>query len=464
MKHILIISKNHDDIEQVRLAFQQTHTLRIASDVAEALGFLAQRRSDLIFIDINILGSGVGHYQETIRAFKNYFPTIEIVTVADKVCSRDAVKAVRSGASDYVTRPLDVEEIRHVVECISNEMIVQSELDYLRGQFWKTEAVAFIRTSHPAMKTVYESIRLVAPTRATVLLIGETGTGKGILAGLIHRHSNREKGRFISVHCGAIPEPLVESELFGHEKGAFTGAVRRKLGKFEIARQGSIFLDEISTLIPSAQIKLLQVLQDGSFSRVGGEDFLHTDARVIAAANMDLKAMCDQGMFRRDLYFRLNVFPIEIPPLRERVEDIPILAEVILAGLNARMGRTIKGIHPDVIMAMKRYAWPGNIRELENMMERAYILETADMLTPAYFPAELLGVSPHPPTMSIDAGIPIAAARRSVIAEFEHQYIRCLLTRNKGRVNRCAEDAGITTRQFHKIMTRYGICKEDFKT
>jgi DNA-binding NtrC family response regulator len=219
MKHILIISKNHDDIEQVRLAFQQTHTLRIASDVAEALGFLAQRRSDLIFIDINILGSGVGHYQETIRAFKNYFPTIEIVTVADKVCSRDAVKAVRSGASDYVTRPLDVEEIRHVVECISNEMIVQSELDYLRGQFWKTEAVAFIRTSHPAMKTVYESIRLVAPTRATVLLIGETGTGKGILAGLIHRHSNREKADSSVSIAEPFRNPLLKASFSGTRKG-----------------------------------------------------------------------------------------------------------------------------------------------------------------------------------------------------------------------------------------------------
>lgn len=464
MKHILIVSQNHDDIEQVRLAFRQTHTFRIASDVREALELLAQRRSDLLFIDIDIIGNGEGHYQQTVQSFKNHFLTIEIVVMADKARIRDAVKAVRFGASDYVIRPLDAEEIHHVAECISKEMIVQSELDYLRGQFWKTDAMTFIRTNHPAMKKVYESIRMVAPTRATVLLVGETGTGKGILASLIHRHSNREKGRFISVHCGAIPETLVESELFGYEKGAFTGAVRRKLGKFEIACQGSIFLDEIATLTPSAQIKLLQVLQDGTFTRVGGEDFLQTDARVIAAANMDLKAMCDQGTFRRDLYFRLNVFPIEIPPLRERTEDIRILAEIILAGLNARMNKPITGIHPDVITAMKGYAWPGNIRELENMMERAYILETADTLTPAYFPAELLGVRPYPSALSVDAGIPIAEARRGVLEEFERQYIRRLLTKNRGRVNKSAHDAGITTRQFHTLMTRYGIAKEEFKS
>ncbi|RJP47429.1 MAG: sigma-54-dependent Fis family transcriptional regulator [Desulfobacteraceae bacterium] len=463
MQHILIVSKNHHDIEQVRLAFQQARTLKLASDVGKALELLAQRRSDLVFIDIDMLGNGGRYCQETIHSFKNYFPTIEIVVVADKARIRDAVKAVRSGASDYVTRPLDAEEIRHVAECISNEMIVQSELDYFRGQFWKTDALAFIQTNHPAMKKVYELIRLVAPTRATVLLAGETGTGKGVLASLIHRHSNREQGRFISVHCGAIPETLVESELFGHEKGAFTGAVRRKLGKFEIARQGSIFLDEIATLTPSAQIKLLQVLQDGTFSRVGGEDIIQTDARVIAAANMDLKAMCDQGTFRRDLYFRLNVFPIEIPPLRERAEDIPILAEVFLARLNARMNRSIKAIHPDVIAAMKRYAWPGNIRELENILERAYILETADTLTPLYFPQELLGNGPYRNALAVDAKIPIAEARRGVLEEFEQQYLRLLLTRNKGRVNKSAEDAGITTRQFHKLITRYGIIKEEFK-
>lgn len=464
MKHILIVSKNHDDIEQIRQAFNQTHTLRSAPDVADALGLLARRRSDLVFIDIDLLGNGGRYYQETMHAFKSYFPTIEIVVMADKARIREAVKAVRSGASDYVTSPLDIEEIRHVVECVGNEVIVQSELDYLRGQFWETDDLAFIRTNHPSMKKVYESVRLVAPTRATVLLVGETGTGKGVLAGLIHRHSNREKGRFIGVHCGAIPETLVESELFGHEKGAFTGAFRRKLGKFEIARQGSIFLDEIATLPHSVQIKLLQVLQDGTFFRVGGEDLIQTDARVIAAANMDLKAMCDRGTFRRDLYFRLNVFPIEIPPLRERTEDIPILVEYFLARLSARMNRPITGIHPDVVAAMKRYAWPGNIRELENMLERAYILETAETLTPAYFPAELMGGGTCHGPRALNTGLPIAEARRGVIEEFEQQYIRNLLTRNSGRVNKSAEDAGITTRQFHKLMTRYGICKEEFKS
>jgi DNA-binding NtrC family response regulator len=464
VRHILIVSKNHDDIQQMRLAFRSAHiAVRAAAGLREALDLLSQRRSDLIFIDIDLLGNDTRYYQKTLQALKQYYPTIEIVAMAARQHIREAVRAVRAGAGGYVARPLDIEEIRHVVECLGNEMIVQSEIDYLRGQFWETDALAFIRTNHPEMKKVYEAVRLVAPTRATVLLIGETGTGKGVLANLIHQHSNRGKGRFIRVHCGAIPETLVESELFGHEKGAFTGAVRRKLGKFEIARQGTIFLDEIGTLSPAVQIKLLQVLQDGTFSRVGGEDLLQTDARVIAAANVDLKAMADQGTFRRDLYFRLNVFPIEIPPLRNRTEDIPDLVDFFLARLNIRMNKSIKGIHPDVMTAMKQYVWPGNIRELENMLERACILETGDFLTSAYFPAELMGDGLSPAALSVDAGVPINTARRLVLDAFETQYIRDLLAKNRGRINKSALAAGITTRQLHKLMTRYGIDKEEFR-
>jgi transcriptional regulator with GAF, ATPase, and Fis domain len=205
------------------------------------------------------------------------------------------------------------------------------------------------------MREVFKKIRAVASTRATVLLIGETGTGKGLLARMIHMHSNRCDDPFISVHCGAIPDTLLESELFGHEKGAFTGAVRKKLGKFEMARGGTIFLDEIGTITPPAQIKLLQVLQDGTFSRVGGEEALQTDARVITATNADLTGMSERGEFRKDLYYRLNVFPIEIPPLRERVDDIPQIVEVFLKKLKQRHEKNIHSVHPHVLQVFENY-------------------------------------------------------------------------------------------------------------
>jgi DNA-binding NtrC family response regulator len=337
------------------------------------------------------------------------------------------------------------------------------ELDYPQEAFWQTDALEIIRTHNPEMKKVYDQIRAVAPTKTTVLLCGETGTGKGVLASLLHRHSHREKGQFISVHCGAIPDTLLESELFGHEKGSFTGAFKRKPGKFEIAGMGTIFLDEINTITSSAQIKLLQVLQDGTFSRLGSEEVIKTDARFIAATNMDLKKMCDDGIFRNDLYYRLNVFPIEISPLRERSEDIPLLVDTFIKRFNMTMQKRIQSAHPDVIEAMKAYAWPGNIRELENLMERAFILETASVLTPESFPAEFFTGIKQTAVFKVDTALTLTEARHQVIDEFERQFIKEILAKNKGRINKSSEEAGISTRQFHKLMIRHGIQKKDYK-
>jgi transcriptional regulator with PAS, ATPase and Fis domain len=336
-------------------------------------------------------------------------------------------------------------------------------LDYLRDHFWKSEWLAVIHTSTAGMREVYKKIRAVAPTKATVLLMGETGTGKGLLARMIHRHSHRCDAPFISVHCGAIPDTLLESELFGHEKGAFTGAVRRKPGKFEMARGGTIFLDEIGTITPSAQVKMLQVLQDGSFSRVGGEDLLQTDARIIAATNADLAEMSKRGEFRKDLYYRLNVFAVEVPPLMDRIEDIPYLVEVFLKKLNLKYGKNIHSIHPRVIQALKKYPWPGNIRELENLMERAYILETAPVLTSDGFPSELFESCGPAAVLPVNVNLSLAEARRRAGENFERHYLRELFARNKGRVNSAAQDAGISARQLNKLMLKYSIQKESFK-
>ena len=341
---------------------------------------------------------------------------------------------------------------------------MSSERDYSKDQFWQPSSLAVIQTKSSTMQTVFAKIRSVAPTKSTVLLTGETGTGKGVLANLIHQHSNRRDAKFVSVHCGAIPDTLLESELFGHEKGAFTGADRRKLGKFEISKGGTIFLDEIGTITPAAQIKLLQVLQDGTFQRVGGEATFNADVRVIAASNMDLEEMCDNGHFRKDLYFRLNVFPVEIPPLRERREDIPHIVEVIIGRLNKFHLKEIRDTHPDVMEGFLNYSWPGNIRELENLIERAYILESSSTLTPESFPLELLTLDAPSAQMELDSSFTLAQVRRRALEEVEKRYLKELLANQKGKIRESAEVAGITTRQLHKLLTKYGIKKEDFKS
>jgi len=376
---------------------------------------------------------------------------------------REAVMAVKAGASNYLTYPINPDEVKYVTESVQESLIMQSELDYLRDQSWQADSLEFVQTESTVMKKVLDKVRSVAPTKSTVLLIGETGTGKGVLAKLIHRHSNRRDAPFISVHCGAIPDTLLESELFGHEKGSFTGAVRRKLGKFEIAKGGTIFLDEIGTITPSAQIKLLQILQDRTFQRVGGEETIEADVRIIAATNTDLKKMCDQGQFRKDLYYRLYVFPIELPPLRERAGDIPHLVEVFLKKMNKFDQKEIHDIHPQVLEAFKSYSWPGNIRELENLMERAYILETSFVLTPESFPGELFDSEAPSASVSVDACLSLAEMRGKGIEDIERHYLKELLTENRGKIKDSATAAGITTRQLHKLMKKYGIRKEEFK-
>jgi transcriptional regulator with PAS, ATPase and Fis domain len=356
-----------------------------------------------------------------------------------------------------------LEQIRLVADAIAESILQQSELDYLRTQFWKADALDVVRTKSPAMAEVFRKIQSAAPTKTTVMLCGETGTGKTILAKLIHQHSNRHNAQFISVHCGAIPDTLIESELFGHEKGAFTGAVKKKMGKFELASGGTIFMDEIGTLTPSAQIKLLQVLQDGTFSRIGSEEIAQTNARVVAATNDDLKLLCNQNCYRKDLYYRLNVFPIEIPPLRDRIEDLPDLIQRFLDKHNREFQKHITGVRPEVMQALSNYDWPGNVRELENLVERAYILENSTTLTPESFPLELFDEEQTTALLPMDTQLSLGDARKKALEDFERQYLKALLARNNGKINISAKEANISTRQLHKLMRKYDLRKESFK-
>jgi DNA-binding NtrC family response regulator len=466
MKSVLIVTLKEDDVRLIRESLPSDALVENADSVKTALQLHRQNSFDVIFSDVKLLCdySRANNIAETIKRFKETNPLAEILILSSKASIQDTVKAVKAGAQDYLSYPIDPSEVRLVIKSLADSVAKKIELDYLRDQFWKPEWLDIIKSRNAGMREVYKKIRSVAPTRATVLLIGETGTGKGLLARMLHMHSNRCDDPFISVHCGAIPDTLLESELFGHEKGAFTGAVRRKLGKFEMARGGTIFLDEIGTITPSAQIKLLQVLQDGNFSRVGGEQILNTDARVIAATNADLGAMSERGEFRKDLYYRLNVFTIDIPALRERIEDIAQIVELFLKKLRQRHEKNIHSVDFQVLHVLKNYHWPGNIRELENLMERAFILETTTVLTPESFPARLFESGNAHAVLPVQAHLPLAEARRQAIDDFERQYLKELFSRHKGRVNRAAEDAGVSTRQLNKLMVKYGIKKEIYKT
>ena len=465
MRTVLIASEKSEVYRKIHAALNSGCFIDKTTEVNGVVKALGKKRYDLIFIDLEILSRSTqgGDYTDVLQRFKQLCPTIEIVVMARPDMIREMVKAVKAGASDYLTHPLDPDEIQLVTEGISESIIKESELDYLRDQLWRSDSLEMAHTDNAVVKEVLKKLRSVAPTKTTVLLSGETGTGKGVLAKLIHRYSNREHAQFICLHCGAVPDTLLESELFGHEKGAFTGAFKKKLGKFEIAKNGTLFLDEIGTITPSAQVKLLQVLQDGTFSPLGAEKTISTNARIITATNSDLKKMTEDGIFRKDLYYRLNVFPIEIPPLRNRNEDIPLLIQFFLKKLSKDFQKNINDIHPQVKEALKIYPWPGNIRELENLLERAYILETSNVLTPESFPAELFEKEASSAVLSMDTDVSLSEARRKAVLGFERQYLKELMLRNKGKINQSAHEAGISTRQLHKLMLKYGLRKEDFK-
>ena len=465
MKYILVASRDEKAHDVIRNCFHKNFQVELVLTGKICLEMFVKKRYEFLFIDVDLLRDVTNQedYKLQLQPFWSAFPEAEIIVMSTQEKIRQAVNVVKTGASDYLTYPIDQAEVRLITENIHHDQRLYSELKYLRNQFRRREINTVLHTENPAMKTVFEKIRLVAPTESTVLLTGETGTGKSLLANQIHLHSKRSKKQFIPIHCGAIPDTLLESELFGHEKGAFTGADRRKLGKFEIAHGGTIFLDEIGTITQSMQIKLLQILQDRTFQRVGGETTITSDVRILIATNADLKRMCDEGTFRRDLFYRLHVFPIEIPPLRERREDIPFLVETFLNRLNKFSLKNITGVDPKVMGALQAYDWPGNIRELENLIERAYVIERSLTLMPASFPEELFKGKRQLEKYFMDASLSLEDARKKLVERFEQHFLVELLARNQGRINRTAEAAGIGVRQLHHLMSKYGIKKEDFK-
>jgi len=473
IKKTVLVASPSQDVNKavVKCLGDESYFIDIVVAKDALLDMCRRKRYEFMLVDLGFLGSETHHddeaedYQEVLKGFFTEFPAMDVIVMTPSERTRGAVYCVKAGASDYVTYPVNPSEMRFIIERVQERRRRQHELVYLRDKARETgDRIVLSESKSQLMREVFEKIQSVAETRTTVMLYGETGTGKSVIAGLIHNHSNRKERQFISVHCGAIPDTLIESELFGHEKGAFTGAVKRKMGKFEIAHNGTIFLDEIGTITPSVQIKLLQVLQEKRFHRVGGESEIQADVRIIAATNNDLSKMVEDGLFREDLYYRLSVFPIEVPPLRSRIEDIGTLSILFINNLNGLYGKNIEGMHPDVIEAFYAYEWPGNIRELENLIERAYILESSKLLRPESFPADLFIGSKRAVIRELVAETrALGDVRKKAVEETEIKYLKDLLATCNGKISQSAETAKITTRQLHKLLSKYGIQKKDFR-
>lgn len=435
-----------DDEENIRnllsqILRQEGFEVETASDGATGLRKASSGEFDLVLLDVRIPEKDG---MEVLREIRREDPGAVVMIVTGYATLEMAVEAMRHGAFDYISKPFKKDElVVKVRRALEHEQLREENRklhEELRARF-KFEGI--VGTS-PKMQEVLRVAAAVAPTDATVLIYGETGTGKEILARSIHYQSPRAHGPFVAINCGAIPETLLETELFGHEKGAFTSAVGSRVGKFEAADGGTIFLDEVGDMSPAMQVKLLRVLQERTFERVGSNKPVRVDVRVIAATNKDLRQAIRDGRFREDLFYRLSVVPIELPPLRERVEDIPLLAQHFLEKYRQKYGKAVTGFTPQAVRKMRRYSWPGNVRELEFAVERAVILSR----TPEIWAEDLwLG----------GAGGDAGEERLPSLADVERQHIVRVLQHTEWNLEEAAKVLGMSVAQLRRRLDQYGV-------
>jgi two-component system response regulator HydG len=423
-----------------------------AEDGGAAIDRVRQQAYDLVLMDVRMLKvSGL----EALAAIKKLNPAIPVVIMTAYSSVETAVDALKQGAHDYLTKPLDFDKLKITIERAMEHTRLKEENRRLRESLGLRFDRSRIIGQSPAMVKLLDTVSQVAPSEATVLITGESGTGKELIAAAIHFNSSRRDGPFVQLNCAAITETLLESELFGHEKGAFTGAERRREGRFHQADGGSLFLDEVSEMPLSMQVKLLRVLQEREFTRVGGDAPVRVDVRLIAATNRHLPDLIAAGKFREDLFYRLNVVGLIAPPLRERREDIPLLAQHFLETFAQRNRKPIKGVTPQAMDGLIRRRWPGNVRELMNAVERAVVLARTD-----YLPAEdfELGPSEEAPRER-SAPPPIGTAENLALDEIEKATILQALESAGGNKSEAARRLGITRRTLHKKLKAYGVMK-----
>jgi DNA-binding NtrC family response regulator len=458
---ILVVEDNDLARKQLQQLLQANPQFKVdaAADGKHALAALEQQTYNLVITDLRLPGfDGL----ELIREIQQRRLPVTVIVMTAFGSIDDAVQAIRLGAYDFLPKPIDIENLRLVMERALRERSLQDEVAHLRNQLQTDFAFHNVLSKNPRMHAIFELIRNVGHTTTTVLIEGETGTGKEQVARAIHQASDNRTGPLVAVNCAALPETLLESELFGHEKGAFTSAVGQRKGRFEIANQGTIFLDEVGDVPPPMQAKLLRVLQERHFERVGGTESIEVDVRVVAATNRSLLRLVKQGKFREDLYYRLNVVRIDLPPLRERTEDIPLLATHFTQKYTPQ-GEAPKQITPAAMQVLVNYRWPGNIRELENVIERACVTTRDNLIDVVNLPPELANPVPAklPFHVSLDRALPDLL--REATTTIEQQYLRRALKKARGNVVRAARICGLSRRSVTAKIAEYGIDRTEFK-
>jgi DNA-binding NtrC family response regulator len=419
----------------------------VAYDGEAALRLLEGQEPDLVLTDLRLPGmDGL----ELLGRIRQMHPATMVILMTAYGTVKNAVQAMKLGAEDYLNKPVDVEELELVVGRALEKKSLLAEASVLRRRLEQKYRFDNLVGESPPMLEVLKSVRQIAPSNASVLLLGESGTGKELFAQAIHENSPRKGRPFVKVACAALPETLLESELFGHEKGSFTGAISARAGRFELASGGTLFLDEIGDITPTVQVKLLRFLEEHEFERVGGNKTQRVDVRVVTATHRDLEARIREGLFRDDLFYRLNVIELHIPPLRDRRTDIPILAHHFLKRFAEANGKEIRGFRDEALGLLARHPWPGNVRELENAIERAVVLASEPLLGPAHFPTLVARASE--PAVATTEGVKVPGSR---LADIEREAIQRTLESVSGSTSRAARVLGISPRKIQYKLKEY---------
>ncbi len=420
-----------------------------AEDGEDGLQKVTSFRPAIVVTDL-VMPRMDGH--QLLKALHEHDPDISVVILTAQGSVESAVEAIKDGAYDYLTKPVDPQRLQILLQKVVERQETLREVKALRRQLREQGSFGKMIGSSPGMRRVYRIVEQAAPTSASVLINGESGTGKELVAQTIHQLSPRASAPFVAINCAAIPETLLESEIFGHEKGAFTGASDRRQGCFELADRGTLFLDEIAEMTPATQVKLLRVLQERTFRRLGGRQEQKVDVRVIAATNQEPAEAVKSGKLREDLFYRLNVFAITLPPLRERKEDLPLLVQSFLAEFNARNGKSIAGVDQEAMRTLAAYNWPGNVRELRNVIERATILADSEFIEARHLPNVLLAAGEAPqPALAIAPG--------TTVEEAERRLIQMTLEHTRDNKTRAAEILGISLKTLHNKLNRLKLRK-----
>lgn len=455
-KKILIVDDELSMREFMEILLtDENYCVDTASSGSEAMDMLNKSNYHMVITDIQMPDmNGI----ELLKKTKEVTPDTEVLMMTAYASTESAIEAMKNGAYDYITKPFKIDEIKLIIEKAFEKIRLERENILLKKELGGGYNFGDIIGVSSRMMEIYNLIKRVAPTTSNTLISGESGTGKELVAKALHTNSKRSDKPLITVNCGAMPENLLESELFGHNKGAFTGAILNKRGLFELAHGGSIFLDEIGEMPLSLQVKLLRVIQEKEFRRVGGIDDIKTDVRIIAASNRDLEVAVKKGEFREDLFYRLNVIAIKLPPLRERKEDLPALVDHFIKKYNRELGRNIKRVSQDAMKILKNYDFPGNVRELENIIERAMALENRDIILPESFPWEIREKSVQGPNTSEHISIPPEGLdMEKTMEEMERRLILKSLEMSKGIKTKAAQLLKISFRSFRYRLAKYGL-------